>query len=100
MQRALEARHPGKRRNKMADRDTGTQTHLEGPTDKGEGTGTQDQHGGGLLGGITGTVQDTVQGTVGTVEGTVQGTLDTVEGTVQGTLDTVQDTVGDVKDTL
>ena len=53
MQRVLEARHPQKRRNKMADRE-------------------------GLLGEITGTVQDTV-GTVG---------------------DTVQDTVGDVTDTL
>jgi uncharacterized protein YjbJ (UPF0337 family) len=75
MQRALEARHPQKRRNKMAERE-------------------------GLLGEITGTVQDTVQGTVGTVQDTVEGTLDTVEGTVEGTLDTVQDTLGDVKDTL
>ena len=70
-QRALEARHPQKRRNKMADRE-------------------------GLLGQITGTVE----GTLDTVQDTVEGTLDTVEGRVEGTLDTVQDTLGEVKDTL
>jgi uncharacterized protein YjbJ (UPF0337 family) len=80
MQRALEARHPQQRRNTMADRDTGTQD-----TDKVKGTQTQDQHGEGLLDEITGTVKDTVQGTL---------------GTVQGILGTVQDTVGDVKDRL
>ena len=69
----------------MEERDTGTQAHPPGPTDEVKGTGTQDQHGEGLLDEITGTVQDTVKGTL---------------GTVQGVLGTVQDIVGDVKDRL
>ena len=64
----------------MADRDMGTQD-----TNTVKGTETQDQHGEGLLDEITGTVKDTVQGTL---------------GTVQGVLGTVQDIVGDVKDRL
>ena len=59
-QRALEARHPQKRRNKMADRE-------------------------GLLGQITGTVE----GTLDTVEGTVEGTLDTVQDTLGEVKDTL-----------
>jgi uncharacterized protein YjbJ (UPF0337 family) len=81
MQRALEARHAQQRRNKMADRDTGTQDHSEGAADKGKGEG--------LVNEVTGTVQDTVQGTTGTAK-----------DAVKDTLGTVQDTVGDVKDTL
>ena len=64
----------------MEERDTGTQD-----TNKVTGTETQDQHGEGLLDEITGTVKDTVKGTLGTVE---------------GVLGTVQDIVGDVKDRL
>jgi uncharacterized protein YjbJ (UPF0337 family) len=69
----------------MEERDTGTQAHPQGPTDEVKGTRTQDQHGEGLLDEITGTVQDTVKGTL---------------GTVQGVLGTVQDIVGDVKERL
>jgi uncharacterized protein YjbJ (UPF0337 family) len=83
MQWALEAWHSKQRRNKMADRDTGTQDHGEG-----------------LVGEVTGTVKDTVKDTTDTVQNTVQDTTGTVKDTVKDTLGTVQDTVGDVKDAL
>jgi uncharacterized protein YjbJ (UPF0337 family) len=73
MQRALEARHPQHKEEKMADRDrdTGLQDHLEGTGDEVEGrakqaagglTGDRTEQGEGLLDEIKGKVKDTLGG--------------------------------------
>jgi uncharacterized protein YjbJ (UPF0337 family) len=73
MQRALEARHPQYKEEKMADRDrdTGLQDHLEGTGDQVEGrakqaagglTGDRTEQGEGLLDEIKGKVKDTLGG--------------------------------------
>jgi uncharacterized protein YjbJ (UPF0337 family) len=73
MQRALEARHPQHKEEKMADRDRDTrlQDHLEGTGDEVEGrakqtagglTGDRTEQGEGLLDEIKGKVKDTLGG--------------------------------------
>ena len=83
MQRALEAKHPQQRRNKLADRDrdTGLQDHLEGTGDQVEGRAKQ------AAGGLTG--DRTQQG---------EGLLDEIKGKVEDTLGSVKDRLNEAND--
>jgi uncharacterized protein YjbJ (UPF0337 family) len=81
MQRVLQARHPQQRRNKMADRDTGTQDHLEGTGDQIKGRAEQ------ASGGLTG--DRTQQG---------EGLLDEMKGKAKNTLGDVKDRLSEAND--